>query len=105
MKLYFYTANTINGYCNKLGVVVTVSEAEEKQKTYQSVSGGFPNCFSRIRKDDIGKLLRDNVILTEPNFEYAKKIFVNAAEAKVNGARDHLKRAERELEILRESEE
>ena len=30
MKLYFYTANTINGYCNKLGVVVTVSEAEEE---------------------------------------------------------------------------
>lgn len=43
MKLYFYTANTINGYCNKLGVVVTVCEAEEKQKTYQSVSGVFPN--------------------------------------------------------------
>lgn len=26
MKLYFYTANTINGYCDKLGVVVTVSK-------------------------------------------------------------------------------
>ena len=49
--------------------------------------------------------MKDNVILTEPNFEYAKKIFVNAAEAKVNGAKEHLKRAERELEILRESEE
>lgn len=105
MKLYFYTANTINGYCNKLGVVVTVCEAEEKPKTYQSVSGIFPNCVSRVKKDVIGKLSNNNVILTEPNFEYAKKIFVNAAEAKVNGAKEHLKRAERELEILRESEE
>lgn len=105
MKLYFYTANTINGYCNKLGVVVTVCEAEEKPKTYQSVSGIFPNYVSRVKKDDIGKLSNNNVILTEPNFEYAKKIFVNMAEAKVNGAKEHLERAERELEILRESEE
>lgn len=32
MKLYFYTANTINGYCNKLGVVVTVFGQRKNRK-------------------------------------------------------------------------
>lgn len=104
MKLYFYTANTSEQYGN-LGISVEICEAEEKPKTYRPCSLCFPNYTTIVRKNDIGCIVNDFLILTTPDFEYAKKKFIERAEEKVYIAKGTLKRAERELEILRESEE
>lgn len=104
MKLYFYTANTSEQYGN-LGISVEICEAEEKPKTYRPCQLCFPNYTTSVKKYDIGHLVNDFLILTTPDFEYAKKKFIERAEEKVYIAKETLKRVERELEILRESEE
>ena len=104
MKLYFYTANTSKQYGN-LGISVEICEAEEKPKTYRSCSLCFSKLYHKCEKDDIGRIVNDFLILTTPDFEYAKKKIIERAEEKVYIAKGTLKRAERELEILRESEE
>lgn len=46
-------------------------EARETPKTYMCDSYGT-GYTSRIRKQDIGLIINGRIILTEPNFEYAK---------------------------------
>lgn len=65
----------------------------------------FSKLYHKCEKDDIGRIVNDFLILTTHDFEYAKKKFIERAEEKVYIAKGTLKRAERELEILRESEE
>lgn len=104
MKLYFYKLNTDERY-GKVGITAQVCEAEEKPKTYKAVRGSFPNCYSTLRKDEVGQLKYDCLFLTEPNFEYAKEKFKKRAESMVAQAKEKLQREEMELKIVEESEE
>lgn len=99
MKLYFYTANTIDG------ITVQVCNAIEKPKTYCKESDVFPTYFSRIRKEDIGKIVDWCVVLTEPNFEYAKSKFKGKAEQNVEYAKKDLETRENFLKAIIESKE
>lgn len=104
MKLYFYTANTSEQYGN-LGISLEICEAEEKPKTYRSGLFVFPNYLKSVKKEDIGRLINNCLILTKPDFEYAKNKFVERAEEKVCIAKETLKRAEHSLKVIKESEE
>ena len=78
MKLYFYFLNAYGR--NPKGLYVKECEAEEKPKTYKPVNRVFPNNYSTVRKDDVGRTTNFNCLfLTKPNFEYAK-IFVSKGE-------------------------
>lgn len=104
MKLYFYSVNT-NGRYGKLGITVQVCEAVEKAKTYWPVGDAFPGTTSRVRKDSIGEIDDRWLVLTEPNFEYAKKKFTELLKSKVAVLKESLEREERELKLIEESEE
>lgn len=105
MKLYFYKINTDERY-GKAGITVQVCEVEEKPKTYCVIGNSlFPGYDRRIRKENIGEIKGDYVILTEPNFEYAKEKFKKRAESRIARAKERLEREENELKIIEESEE
>lgn len=105
MKLYFYSMNANERY-KKVGITVQVCEAEEKNKTYKSVDGTFPNYSSIVRKDDEGRILHFNFLfLTEPNFEYAKKKFIELSKSKLAVLKESLESEERKLKLIEESEE
>lgn len=104
MKLYFYSVNTDKRY-GKLGIALHICEAEEKPKTYCSVDGYFPGYVSRIRKDIIGEINNRRIVLTHPDFAYAKNEFKELAEFKVANAKERLKSEEEELKLIEESEE
>lgn len=105
MKLYFYKLNTDERY-GKVGITVQVCEAEEKPKTYRTIGNNFfPGYSSRIRKESIGEIDSGRVILTEPNFEYAKEKFKKLAESSLAQAKERLEREESKLKIIEESEE
>lgn len=105
MKLYFYKLNT-DGRYGKVGITVQVCEAEEKPKTYCTIGNNFfPGYSSRIRKESIGEIDSGQIILTEPNFEYAKKKFKELAESVIAQAKERLEREENKLKIIEESEE
>lgn len=104
MKLYFYRVNTNERY-GKLGITVQVREAVEKTKTYWSVGDAFPGTTSRVRKDSIGEIDDRWLVLTEPNFEYAKKKFTELLKSKVAVLKESIEREERELKLIEESEE
>ena len=115
MKLYFYTANTSEQYGN-LGISLEICEAEEKPKTYRSSLFGLEAKIEAYidgeidelplaKKEDIGRLINNCLILTKPDFEYAKNKFVERAEEKVCIAKETLKRAEHSLKVIKESEE
>ncbi len=105
MKLYFYKLNTDVRY-GKVGITVQVCEAEEKPKTYRTIGNNFfPGYSSRIGKESIGEIGSGQIVLTEPNFEYAKKKFKELAESRIAQAKERLEREENELKIIEESEE
>lgn len=105
MKLYFYSVIT-NGRYGKSGITVQVREAAEKPKTYWPVGDAFPGTTSRVRKDSIGEIDDDRwLVLTEPNFEYVKKKFIELSKSKVAVLKERLEREERELKLIEESEE
>lgn len=105
MKLYFYKMNTDERYGN-VGITVQVCEAEEKPKTYKSTDRVFPNYLSTVRKDEEGQILHFGCLfLTEPNFEHAKEKFKKWAESRIAKTKECLKKEERELKIIEESEE
>jgi hypothetical protein len=105
MKLYFYKLNTAGKY-EKTGITVQVCEAEEKPKTYKSVDRAFPNDYSVVRKDDVGRIIDFNYLfLTEPNFEYAKEVFRNGAERRIANKLEEIEKLKAELKIINESEE
>lgn len=105
MKLYFYEMNTDERY-RKAGITVQICEAEEKPKTYKPVDRVFPNYSSIVRKDEEGQILSFNCLfLTEPNFEYAKEKFKKWAESRIAKTKERLKKEEKELKIIEESEE
>lgn len=105
MKLYFYKLNTAEKY-EKTGITVQVCEAEEKPKTYKSVDRAFPNDYSVVRKDDVGRIIDFNYLfLTEPNFEYAKEVFRNGAERRIANKLEEIEKLKAELKIINESEE
>ncbi len=103
MKLYFYTL-VIYGD-NPKGLYVEECEAEEKPKTYKAVKGSFPNYHSTVRKDEAGRIKFNHLFLTEPNFEYAKKLFQNRAEGRIADILREVERLKAELKIINESEE
>lgn len=104
MKLYFYRVNTNERY-GKLGITVRVCEATEKAKTYRPVGDTFPGVTSRVRKDNIGAIDDRWLVLTEPNFEYAKKKFIELSKSKVAVLKESLESEERKLKLIEESEE
>ncbi len=105
MKLYFYKLNTDVRY-GKVGITVQVCEAEEKPKTYRTIGNNFfPGYSSRIGKESIGEIGSGQIVLTEPNFEYAKKKFKELAESRIAQAKERLEREENKLKIIEESEE
>lgn len=104
MKLYFYRVNTNERY-RKVGITVQVCEAVEKAKTYWSVGDAFPGTTSRVRKDNIGEINDRWLVLTEPNFEYAKKKFIELSKSKVAVLKESLESEERKLKLIEESEE
>jgi hypothetical protein len=104
MKLYFYKLNTDERY-GKVGITAQVCEAEEKPKTYKAVRGSFPNCYSTLRKDEVGQLKYDCLFLTEPNFEYAKEEFRLRTERIIAGKLKKIENLKAELKIINESEE
>lgn len=104
MKLYFYSVIT-NGRYGKSGITVQVREAAEKPKTYWPVGDAFPGATSRVRKDSVGEINDRWIVLTEPNFEYAKEKFTELSKSKVAQAKESLEREERELKLIEESEE
>lgn len=99
MKLYFYKTNAVSG------ITVEVCDAIEKPKTYCKEIGVSPTYLNRVRKDDIGKLKDWCVVLTEPNFEYAKSKFKEKAEQSVEYAKKDLETTESFLKAIIESEE
>jgi hypothetical protein len=105
MKLYFYKLNAGERY-RKTGITVQVCEAEEKPKIYKSVDRAFPNYYSVVRKDDVGRIIDFNYLfLTEPNFEYAKEVFRNGAERRIANKLEEIEKLKAELKIINESEE
>lgn len=105
MKLYFYKMNTDERY-EKTGITVRVCEVEEKPKTYKSIDRVFPSYTSTVRKGEEGQILHfDCLFLTEPNFKYAKEKFKKRAESRITKTKECLKKEERELKIIEESEE
>lgn len=104
MKLYFYFLNTYGR--NPKGLYVKECEAEEKPKTYKPVDRVFPNNYSTVRKDDVGRITNFNCLfLTKPNFEYAKEAFRNRAERRIAGKLEEIEKLKSELKIINESEE
>ena len=104
MKLYFYTLDTYGK--SPKGLCVKECEAEEKPKTYKAVKGSFPNYYSTVRKDDVGRITNFNCLfLTEPNFEYAKEVFRNRIERRIADKLEEIEELKAELKIINESEE
>ena len=103
MKLYFYFLDTYGS--NPKGLYVEEREAKEKPKTYKAVDGIFPNGYGTVRKDDVGRITDfDRLFLTEPNFEYAKKVFRNRAERRIADKLEEVEKLKVELKIINESE-
>lgn len=103
MNLYVYTLNTFFSNRPK-GIHMEKVEARETPKTYMCDSYGT-GYTSRIRKQDIGLIINGRIILTEPNFEYAKNKFKEMGEATVRLQKERLENAENVLKIINESEE
>ena len=103
MKLYFYNLDTYGS--NPKGLYVEECEAEERPKTYAAVDRVFPNYFSVVRKDDVGRITNNCLFLTEPNFEYAKETFRKRAERRIADKLEEIEKLKAELKIINESEE
>lgn len=104
MKLYFYTLDTYGG--NPKGLYVEECEAEEKPKMYKAVDRAFPNCYSTVRKDDVGRITNFNsLFLTEPNFEYAREVFRKKAEGIIADRLEEIEKLKAKLKMINESEE
>lgn len=102
MKLYFYFLDTYGR--NPKGLYVKECEAEEKPKTYKAVKGSFPNYYSTVRKDEVGQIKCDCLVLVEPNFEYAKEVFRNRTERKITNRLKEVEGLKAELKTINESE-
>lgn len=102
MKLYFYVLDTYGR--NPKGLYVKECEAEEKPKTYKAVRGSFPNYYSTVRKDEVGQIKCDCLVLVEPNFEYAKEVFRNRVERRIADKLKEIEELKAELKIINESE-
>jgi hypothetical protein len=102
VKLYFYFLDTYGR--NPKGLYVKECEAEEKPKTYKAVKGSFPNYYSTVRKDEVGQIKCDCLVLVEPNFEYAKEVFRNRAERRIADKLEEVEKLKAELKIINESE-
>lgn len=90
---------------NPKGLCVEEREAKEKPKTYKAVDGVFPNGYGTVRKDDIGRITDfGRMFLTEPNFEYAKKLFRNRVERRIADKLEEIGKLKAELKIINESE-
>ena len=104
MKLYFYFLNTYGR--NPKGLCIEQCEAKEKPKTYKAVDGIFPSGYGTVRKDVVGRITDfDRLFLTEPNFEYAKKVFRNRVERRIADKLKEIEKLKAELKIINESEE
>lgn len=89
---------------NPKGLYVKECEAEEKPKTYKAVRGSFPNYYSTVRKDEVGQIKCDCLVLVEPNFEYAKEVFRNRVERRIADKLKEIEKLKAELKIINESE-
>lgn len=77
-----------------------------RKSAYKAVDGIFPNGYGTVRKDDVGRITDfDRLFLTEPNFEYAKKVFRNRAERRIADKLEEVEKLKTELKIINESEE
>ena len=66
----------------------------------------FQTTLSVVRKDDVGRITDfGRMFLTEPNFEYAKKVFRNRAERRIADKLEEIEELKAELKIINESEE
>ena len=102
MKLYFYILDTYGS--NPKGLYVKECEVEEKPKTYKAVDRVFPSFSSLERKDDVGRITSNCLLLTEPNFEYAKEVFRNRVEERIADKLEEIENLKAELKIINESE-
>ena len=102
MTLYFYILDTYGS--NPKGLYVKECEVEEKPKTYKAVDRVFL-CFCGLeRKDDVGRITSNCLLLTEPNFEYAKEVFRNRVEERILDKLEEIENLKAELKIINESE-
>lgn len=99
MKLYIYS---MDGYENNKGITECICEAEEKPNTYFIEDDGFWY-HSRIRKEDIGCFKNNRIILTEPDFEYAKNKFIEVLENRIKMAEISLNSLKNKLKSINES--
>lgn len=96
MKLYRYTFMTYND-CH---AILDELEVVEKSKTYETTQNGWKE---RIHKDDIEKLTGyafNIVILTEPNFDRAKEMFLRSIDSKIKMKKNEIQRLEKQLKMF-----
>lgn len=82
MKLYFYLLHNEKG---RRKIRLQEGEAEEKQKTYESVGSSFPGLYKkRLNKAEIGIVIAsymyDAVVLTQRDDERARNTFMTYYE-------------------------
>lgn len=102
MKLYFYILDADSS--NPKGLYVKECEAEEKPKIYKAAKGSFPNYYSTVRKDEVGQIECDCLVLVEPNFEYAKEKFRIRTERAITDKLERIKEFKAEPKIINGSE-
>lgn len=113
MKLYFY----INNFRDNKGIEMEECEVRETPTRYYPITN-FPNRFysSYVNKSDIGIVISrwndKSIIIKEPDFELAKRLFIEQMEKEIEAEKDkiekikeRIKEKENNLKIIEESEE
>ena len=107
MKLYFY----INNFKDNKRIEMEECEVRETATRY------FPiNNFPYVNKSDIGIVIsrwgQNAVIIKEPDFELAKRLFIEQMEKEIEAEKDEIeklkekiKEKENNIKIIEESKE
>lgn len=115
MKLYFY----INNFKDNKGIEMEECEVRETATRYYPINNfpkGFCNYHAYVNKSDIGIVIshwgQNTVIIKEPDFELAKRLFIEQMEKEIEAEKDEIeklkekiKEKENNIKIIEESEE
>lgn len=115
MKLYFYN----NNFKDNKGIEMEECEVRETPTRYYPITNfpkGFYNIRAYVNKSDIGIVIsrwgQNTVIIKEPDFELAKRLFIEQTEKEIEAEKDkiekikeRIKEKENNLKIIEESEE
>ena len=97
MKLYFYHLSQPLG--EKSRIEVEECEVEEKPRTYKAVDK-FPRFYigTYVKKENIGKINDDTIILTERDSEKAVLIFKEKLYNDIEWNHNRIKNLRKEIE-------